>query len=113
MAADLEDALPLTESTFTILLSLAAGPRHGYAIMQDVADLSGGRINLGTGTLYGALRRLLEQGWIERYDEPENGERARKAYRLTGVGRRVVAAETARLQSLLTAAQRRLAPGAA
>ena len=69
--------------------------------------MSDGRIQLGTGTLYGALKRLLEQGWIERLDdkaETENG-RPRKSYRLTEIGRRILAAEVERLRSLLQSAQ--------
>jgi DNA-binding PadR family transcriptional regulator len=102
---------PLTESTFLILLSLAPGPQHGYAMLKDVETLSGGRLHLSTGTLYGALQRLLEQGWIEPVESPENEDtgRPRKAYRLTGLGRRIAAAETARLKDLASTAQRRMA----
>jgi DNA-binding PadR family transcriptional regulator len=102
---------PLREATFFILLSLAAGPAHGYAILQDVSSLSKGRVRLSTGTLYGALKRLLEQAWIERFDEPdaERSGRIRKAYRLTDRGRRALDAETARLQGLIRAARRRAA----
>ena len=109
--SDLNSHLPLTESTYTILLSLAAGPRHGYAIMQDVAALSDGRIELGTGTLYGALRRLLDQGWIDRVDENVVDGRKRKAYILTPLGTNILDAETDRLRQLLAAAGKRLAGG--
>jgi DNA-binding PadR family transcriptional regulator len=61
-----EQNAPLTEATFFILLSLSPAPKHGYAIMKEVKALSNGRIVFSTGTLYGALRRLLEQGWIRR-----------------------------------------------
>ncbi|HEX2905584.1 MAG TPA: helix-turn-helix transcriptional regulator [Phototrophicaceae bacterium] len=108
-----EPALPLTEATFLILLSLAPGPQHGYAIMKDVAALSEGRVVFSTGTLYGALKRLLEQGWIERVDSPEiESGRPRKDYQLTEAGRRLLSAEAARLETLAQAARLRLKPGA-
>ena len=110
------DALPLQEPTLFILLSLAPGQKHGYAILKDVEALSHGKVRLSTGTLYGALSRLLEQGWIERAPDDDadgNGAsggpgRPRKAYRLTDLGRRVLAAETERLQALAALARRRL-----
>jgi DNA-binding PadR family transcriptional regulator len=74
--------LPLTEPVLLVLLSLAEQPRHGYSIMKDVKQMSAGRVLLSTGTLYGALQRLLAQGWIERFEEDE-GSRDRRAYRLT------------------------------
>lgn len=101
--------LPLSESTFLILLSLAPRPKHGYAIMKGVEALSDGRVQLSTGTLYGAIKRLLEQEWIERFDEAEVNGRERKAYRLTNLGRRILEAETVRMQSLVTAAHQRAA----
>ena len=107
---EFEASLPLTESTFLILLSLASGPRHGYAIMKDVAALSEGRVRLSTGTLYGALKRLLGQEWIQRVDtgpESAGGARPRKEYLLTDRGQRVFDAEVARLQALLAAADLR------
>jgi DNA-binding PadR family transcriptional regulator len=101
--------LPLTETTLFILLSLSKQPRHGYAIMKDVAELSQDRIDLTAGTLYGALKRLLEQAWIERIDEPEqvadNPGLPRKAYRLTSLGRRILKAEITRLKSLVQVVQ--------
>ncbi|MFW6184775.1 MAG: PadR family transcriptional regulator [Chloroflexota bacterium] len=102
---DVKEHLPLPETTFLILLSLARAPRHGYAIMQDVAELSEGRLQMSTGTLYGGLRRMLEQGWIERFDEKSKvvDGRARKAYRLTELGRKILNADVARMQSLLQA----------
>lgn len=104
----IQDQLPLSESTFFILLSLAPKPKHGYAIMKDVYAMSDGRINLSTGTLYGALKRLLEQNWIERLEhDPHPDERSqfRKAYSPTDLGRRILNAEIARLQSLVRVAQ--------
>lgn len=103
--------LPLSESAFLILLSLAPGPRHGYAIMKDVAALSGGRVQLSTGTLYGALKRMLADDWIQRAEGEAAGEsadeggRRRRSYVLTDLGRGVLQAEIARLRSLVTAAE--------
>jgi DNA-binding PadR family transcriptional regulator len=104
---------PLSEATLFILLSLAPGPRHGYAIMKDVQMLIDDRIVLSTGTLYGALKRLLEQDWIERVDDPEpnDTERERKAYALTQMGRRILKAEVERLQKLIATARRLRAAG--
>lgn len=104
---------PLTEATFYILLSLAPAPKHGYAIMKEVKALSNGRIVFSTGTLYGALRRLLEQGWIRRVIDPVPNptERERKAYTLTDKGRKVVNIETERLRSLLRTAEQRTSEG--
>jgi DNA-binding PadR family transcriptional regulator len=97
-----QEQLPLTESTFLIILSMAPSPKHGYAIMKEVEALSDGRVVLSTGTLYGALKRMLEGGWSERVDDPEpNGsDRERKAYQLTKLGRRILEAESARLRKL-------------
>ena len=88
----------LTEAVFYILLSLDA-PLHGYGIMQNVERLSGGRVRLAAGTLYGALTTLTERGWIEAVGEDE-GEGRRKEYRITPEGRVAVRAELARLQEL-------------
>ena len=103
-------APPITETTFAILLSVADRPRHGYAIMKQVEAFSASRIRLSTGTLYGALKRFLDKGWIARVDEtlPEGSEasgRVRKAYTLTRAGRQIVAAEAARLRELTTVAE--------
>ena len=104
---DVQAYLPLTEVTYFILLTLAHRPRHGYAIMQDVYTLSHERLELSTGTLYGALPRLLEQGWIERLegDHGTHNGRARKEYELTALGRTILEAEVNRLNQLLTAAR--------
>lgn len=111
MASDIQAHLPLTESTFFILLSLLPAQRHGYAIMKEVETLSTGRVELSTGTLYGALKRLWEQEWIERVDDggQEEGGRPRKAYCLTNLGRRVLEAEISRLEALVSAARLRTA----
>jgi DNA-binding PadR family transcriptional regulator len=98
-----QDYLPLTETSFFILLSLATTPKHGYAIIKEVEAISDGRVVLAAGTLYTALRRMLEEGWIERLeDNQSNGDsRGRKLYSLTDLGRRIFVLETKRLQGLV------------
>ena len=108
---NIHEQLPLTEATFYILLSLTPNKKHGYAIMKDVESISDGRISLGTGTLYGALKRLLDNGWIERIEIESTDQRERKAYQLTDLGRRIVSAETQRLQSLANLGHLRLQGG--
>jgi DNA-binding PadR family transcriptional regulator len=100
---EVNDLLPLTEATFFILLSLAPGPKHGYAIMQAVREMSRGRVSFSTGTLYGALKRLLDQGWIARSGEGESDDdhRPRKEYALTPLGKKVFETETARMDDLV------------
>jgi DNA-binding PadR family transcriptional regulator len=97
---------PLSEATFYIMLSMSPGPKHGYAILKEVRLLSDGRLVLSTGTLYGAIKRLLEQGWIDRTEDPRRDHtvRRRQAYALTHSGRRVLDAETRRLQTMVRAA---------
>ena len=106
MDKSIQDALPLTETTLFILLSLSEEPRHGYAIMKSVLQLSKGRINLTAGTLYGAIKRLLGQDWIERIDDDlvvDNPGLPRKAYQLTRRGRAILQAEVQRMQSVMQA----------
>lgn len=102
--------LPLTEATIYILLSLAPGSKHGYAIMKDVRAVSRGHIQLSASTLYTALSRMLDQGLIERVDDDgaEQTRRPRKTYSLTETGFRVLEAETLRMQSLVSAVLKRL-----
>ncbi len=97
-----KDYLPLSETSFFILLSLAAAPKHGYAIIKEVEAMSTGRISLAAGTLYSALRRMLEDGWIERIEDglPGGEGRERKFYRLTDLGRRIFDLESERLLGL-------------
>jgi DNA-binding PadR family transcriptional regulator len=104
---NLQNFLPLREPTFFILLSLANGRKHGYAIMKEVEGLSNGKIVLSNGTLYGALTRLLDQGLIERFsvDEPPESGRPRKVYRLSQDGRGVLNAEINRLENMLSRAR--------
>jgi PadR family transcriptional regulator, regulatory protein PadR len=102
-----QEAKPFTEPVFLILTSLAAQPRHGYALLQDIEHISGGRVTLSTGTLYGALRRLLEDGLIARFEQ-EDRSRDKQAYQLTAQGRRQLQAEVERLKQLTRAATARL-----
>ena len=102
------DSSPITEPVLLILLSLADQPRHGYAILQDTARMSGGSVRLSTGTLYGALHRLLEEGWIERFRE-DDSSRGKQAYRLTSLGRRNLRQEVTRLTQLTRFASLRIA----
>jgi DNA-binding PadR family transcriptional regulator len=104
----IEDFLPLTPAVFHILLTLADGEAHGYAVMQEVTRRSGGSVRLGPGTLYGAVSRLLEDGIIEESEErpdPDMDDTRRRYYRLTKLGGRVLAAETERLADLVKAAR--------
>ncbi|HTW65723.1 MAG TPA: helix-turn-helix transcriptional regulator [Bryobacteraceae bacterium] len=98
---------PLTEPVLLILMSLADRPRHGYALLKDIEKLSGGRIRMSTGTLFGALKRLLDDGWIERF-ELEDTSRQKQAYRLTGLGRKQLQIELERMKQLTRAGFARL-----
>lgn len=96
--------LPLTPQVFQILLSLLDDDLHGYAIIQEVSERTGGRVKLGSGTLYAAIRRLLEAEMIAESDErppAEQDDERRKYYRITDFGRRVAAAEAERLAELV------------
>jgi DNA-binding PadR family transcriptional regulator len=107
-----QDLLPLTPPVFHILLALAGEDRHGYGIMQDVAQQTGGALEMGPGTLYGCLKRMLAAGLIEESGErpdpafgPGSGEERRRYYRITAVGNRVVRAEAQRMAAALEAAK--------
>jgi DNA-binding PadR family transcriptional regulator len=91
---------PLTEPVFLILASLADQPRHGYALLQDIQQMSDDRVILSTGTLYGALRRLLEEGLIERFQQKDKS-RDKQAYKLTVEGRRQFQLEIGRMKELM------------
>ena len=96
-----DSLLPLSPQVFHILIALAGGEQHGYAIMQDVAARSGGKLRLSPGTLYGSIKRMLEQGIISELQDRERPKRSddderRRYYRLTSFGRKVVKAEAAR-----------------
>jgi DNA-binding PadR family transcriptional regulator len=107
--------LPLTPPVFHILIALADEEHHGYGIMQDVAAQTNNALQLGPGTLYGCIKRMLAAGLIEESDErpdPEMDDERRRYYRMTPLGRRVVRAEAERLADAVTAARsRRLLAG--
>jgi DNA-binding PadR family transcriptional regulator len=103
-----DDLLPLTAPVFHILLALADEERHGYGIMQDVASQTGGSLQLGPGTLYGCIKRMLAAGLIEESDErpdPDLDDERRRYYRLTRLGERTAQAEAQRIATALAAAR--------
>ncbi len=102
---------PLGEPTLWILLSLAEQPRHGYGLMKDVERLSEGRVRLSTGTMYGALRRLLEDGWIDRATTAD-ASRDKQLYRLTAPGRGELKRELEHLSRWTRAAAMQVKRGA-
>jgi DNA-binding PadR family transcriptional regulator len=105
-----DSLLPLPISTFHILLALADGELHGYGIMKEVATRTDGEVRLGPGTLYGSIKRLLEEGLIERSEErpdPDLDDERRRYYRLSDFGQRVTIAETKRLAQLVGMARSR------
>lgn len=98
-----EDFLPLSPVVLHILLALSDGDKHGYAIMKEVEAETAGHVKLGPGTLYGALKRMLERGLIEESGErvdPDVNDERRRYYAITGFGQRVTRAEILRLQAL-------------
>jgi len=103
---DAEENKPLTEPVLLILMSLSDQPRHGYALIQDIEALSHGRVRMSTGTLYGALRRLLEDRWIERFEQ-EDTSREKQAYKLTPAGRKRLQFEIDRMKQLTRSAAAR------
>jgi DNA-binding PadR family transcriptional regulator len=104
---EVREAKSLTEPVLLILTSLADHPRHGYALIKDIEKLSDGRVRLSTGTLFGALRRLLENGWIERFEQ-EDTSRGKQVYDLTPEGLRQLQSELDRMRQLTRAATARL-----
>ena len=103
---------PLTPAVFHILLALAREERHGYGVMQDVAEQTGGSLQMGPGTLYGCLKRMLSAGLIEEAGErpdpalgPGSGEERRRYYRITPLGGKTVRAEAQRLAGAVAAAK--------
>ena len=106
--SEAEALLPLPPATLHILMSLADGDRHGYAIIQEIAGRTGGQVRLGAGTLYRSIGRMLEQGLIEELRErpsPENDDERRRYYRITPFGAAVARAEARRLQDLVKLAR--------
>jgi DNA-binding PadR family transcriptional regulator len=100
----IQSLLPLPLPIFHILLALSEGERHGYALKREILRRTDGKLNLGSGALYGSIRRLIEQGLIEESDERPDfhlDDERRRYYRITSLGLRVVRAETIRLQNLV------------
>jgi DNA-binding PadR family transcriptional regulator len=100
------DLLPLTPALFHVLLSLADGDKHGYAILKEVESRTGGEVVLSTGTLYGIVKRLLADGLIR--EAASLSDERRTAYRLTPFGRKVALAEAERLRALVATARKLL-----
>lgn len=94
--------LPLTSALFHVLLALVDGEKHGYAILKDVAERTDGKVQLGTGTLYGIVKRLLADGLIR--ESAAGSTDRRRAYRLTAFGRKVALAEAERLRDMVNLA---------
>lgn len=102
------DELPLPTSQLHILLALADGEKHGYAVMREISEMTDGAVTMGPGTLYGAIKRMLQAGLIEETDErpdPALDDERRRYYRVSGFGLQVLDAETARLQQLVQTSQ--------
>ena len=100
--------LPLTPAVFHILLALSGGERHGYGIMKQVEADSQGKVNMGAGTLYGSLKRMLDAGLVKESDkrvDPEMDDERRIYYQITGVGAKALAAELERYKRIVTLAQ--------
>jgi len=102
---DPNHCLPLTPALFHVLLSLTDGEKHGYAVIKEIEERTSGTVRLSTGTLYGIVKRLLQDGWIR--DSVLGSTDRRRAYRLTAFGRRVAEAEAGRLRELVRAADRK------
>ncbi len=114
---EIDELLPLPPATFHILLAVAGEDRHGYAIIQDVAERTGGELKLSAGTLYRSIQRMLEQGLLVETRErpaPEEDDERRRYYRITPLGTAVAKAEARRLTQLVRMARAKgLAPGRA
>lgn len=95
------ELLPLPAPFFQILVALAAGDAHGYAIMQDVEERTGGRLRLSPGTLYGSIKRMLELGLIQEARRKPGEDERRRRYRITALGTRAARAEAARMEETL------------
>lgn len=103
-----QSLLPLPLPVFHMLLALCEGDRHGYALKREILRRTNGKLNLGSGALYGSISRMLEQGLIEESEErpdPHLDDERRRYYRITPLGRRVAQAEAIRLQQLVRLAE--------
>jgi DNA-binding PadR family transcriptional regulator len=97
--------LPLTPAAFHVLLALADTPRHGYSILKEVEERTNGDVRLSTGTLYGLIKRFLDDELIVELAAEDDGNERRRPYRLTPFGRQVARAEAERLEELVAAAR--------
>src|SRR3989442_3116734 len=103
--------LPLSLAIFHMLLELTEGERHGYALKRAILNRTKGKLNLGSGALYGSINKMLEEGLIEESDErpdPHLDDERRRYYRITTLGRRVIQAEAVRLRDLVRLAESRV-----
>jgi DNA-binding PadR family transcriptional regulator len=97
--------LPLTPAAFHVLLALSDGPKHGYLILKEVEERTSGAVRLSTGTLYGLIKRFLDDELIVELPAEDDGSERRRPYRLTPFGRQVAKAEALRLEQLVAAAR--------
>jgi DNA-binding PadR family transcriptional regulator len=102
---DIDKFLPLSPATLHILIVLAGEDRHGYGIMQEVAKETNNQYKLGPGTLYDNLQKLLDNGLVAETDRRDKEDARRRYYRLTSLGKRVVAAEMQRLEGIFRRAK--------
>ena len=103
---DVEAYLPLAPPVLHVLLALADGEKHGYAILKEVEERTAGKVQLSTGTLYAIIKRLLNDGLIDETDgRPDADDARRRYYRLTGFGRQVAVAEAGRMEDILATAR--------
>jgi DNA-binding PadR family transcriptional regulator len=107
MGRDPREYLPLTPAMFHVLLALADGPTHGYNILKEVAERTANEVQLSTGTLYGLIKRLLDEELIVETPTPPGADVRRRCYNLTTFGRQVAEAEADRLERLVVEARRR------
>ncbi len=110
---DPDDLIPLAPAVFHILLCLAEGERHGYALKREIARRTDGKLTLGAGVLYGSINKMLEQGLIEESEDrpdPHLDDERRRYYRITTLGRSVAQAESARMRALIDLVAARFGP---
>lgn len=103
--SDVREVLPLNPKTFHVLLALAAGERHGYAIAKTIEAATEGMIRLTPGTLYPLIRQMLVDGWIDELDASDGDDPRRRLYRLSALGRRIAQAEANRMSELVRIAR--------
>ena len=106
ISQEVENYLPLSPPVFHVLIALADGEKHGYAILKEVELRTAGKVRLSSGTLYAIIKRLLNDGLIDEIDErPTDDDERRRYYALTALGRKVAAAEAQRMEEMLAAAR--------